>query len=91
MSKPTARVILVTLIGLVLVAAAYLTVQGVFAKADTAAVQAHTVSGVQTNFNHDRSSASELQVIQVQSESYSPHGSGRGHGCESEMQTSPLD
>lgn len=91
MSKPTARVILVTLIGLVLIAATYLTVQGVFAKAATAGAQAHTVSGVQTNFNHDRSNVAELQAIQVQSDPYSQPDQGRGHGCESEMQTSPLD
>lgn len=90
MSKPTSRVILVTLIGLVLIAATYLTVQGVFAKAETAAVQAHTVSGVQTNFNHDRSSVSELQALQVQSDA-SQSGQGRGHGCESDMQVSPSD
>jgi hypothetical protein len=90
MSKPTSRVVLVTLIGLVLIAATYLTVQGVFAKAETAGVQAHTVSGVQTNFNHDRSSVSELQALQVQSD-FSQPGQGRGHGCESDMQVNPSD
>jgi hypothetical protein len=91
MSKPTARIVLVTLIGLVLVAATYLTVQGVFAKAETAGVQAHTVSGVQTNFNHDRSSVSELQALQMQTDTYSQPGQGRGHGCGSEMHVSPSD
>jgi hypothetical protein len=90
MSKPTSRVVLVTLIGLVLIAATYLTVQGVFAKTETAGVQAHTVSGVQTNFNHDRSSVSELQALQVQSD-FSQPGQGRGHGCESDMQVNPSD
>jgi hypothetical protein len=90
MSKPTSRVVLVILIGLVLIAATYLTVQGVFAKGETAGVQAHTVSGVQTNFNHDRSSVSELQALQVQSD-FSQLGQGRGHGCESDMQVNPSD
>lgn len=90
MSKPTARVVLVTLIGLVLIAATYLTVQGVFAKAETAGVQAHAVSGVQTNFNHDRSSVSELQALQVRSD-FSQPGQGRGHGCDSDMQVNPSD
>jgi hypothetical protein len=93
MSKPTARVVLVTLIGIVLIAVTYLTVQGAFAKAETAGAQAHVVSGLQTNFNHDRSTVSELEALQLQSEPSSQPGSGRheGGGCESEMQTSPLD
>jgi hypothetical protein len=95
MSKPTARVVLVTLISAVLIAAAYLTVQGAFAKAETAGARAHEVSGLQTNFNHDRSSVSELQSLQIQNNASSQtepgagrHGSG---GCESEQQSSPLD
>jgi hypothetical protein len=96
MSKPIARVILVTLIGAILIAATYMTAQSAFAKADTqtAGVQAHVVSGVQTNFNHDRSTVSELEALQLQSEPSSQPGAGRhgdGGGCESEMQTSPLD
>ena len=96
MSKPIARVILVTLIGAILIAATYITVQSAFAKADTqtAGAQAHVVSGLQTNFNHDRSTVPELEALQLQSESSSQPGSGRhgdGGGCESEMQTSPLD
>ena len=43
MSKPTARIVLVSLIAVVLVAAAYLTVQGAFAKAESAGAQAHVV------------------------------------------------
>jgi hypothetical protein len=91
MSKPTARIVLVSLIAVVLVAAAYLTVQGAFAKAESAGAQAHVVSGLQTNFNHDRSTPAELQALEAQ-QNFSDPGSGRhGGGCESEMRTSPLD
>ncbi len=91
MSKPTARVVLITLIGIVLIAAAYVTVQGAFAKAESAGVQSHNVSGLQTNFNHDRSTVTELQA---QNEAFSEPGAGRnqgGGGCEHEAQSAPLD
>ena len=95
MSKPIARVVLVSLISLILIAATYMTVQGAFAKAETKTVgaQSHVVSGMQTNFNHDRSTVSELEALQTQSEPSSQPGSGKhgGGGCESERQTSPLD
>jgi hypothetical protein len=95
MSKPIARVVLVSLIGLVLIVAAYLTVQGAFAKAETKSVgaQAHVVSGLQTNFNHDRSTVSELEALQMQSQPSQP-GTGHhgdGGGCGSERQTVPQD
>ena len=89
MSRPIARVALFTLVGLVLIAAAYLTVQGVFAKAETAGVQAHTVSGLQTSLNHDRSSVTELENLK--SESQSLYDSGGGHGCEREANVNPND
>ena len=91
MSKPIARVALVTIVSLVLVAVAYMTVQAVFAKAETAGAQAHTVSGLQTNFNHDRSTVSELQALQ--NNTYSAPGSGPHHGggCESERNAVPED
>ena len=91
MSRPTARVILITLIGIVLIAATYVTVQGAFAKADSAGAQAHVVSGLQTNFNHDRSTATELEALQAPSDIYSQPGAGRGGGCEHESQSVPLD
>jgi hypothetical protein len=93
MSKPTARVALVTLIVLVLVAATYLTVQAAFAKSESAGTQAHIVSGLQTNFNHDRSTVSELEAVQLQSDTYSQPGTGKqeGGGCHSEMHVSPED
>lgn len=92
MSKPIARVALITLIGIVLIAAAYLTVQGAFAKAESGSVQSHNVSGLQTNFNHDRSTVSEVQALQVQTDTFSQPGAGRHEGgCHSDRQTSPQD
>lgn len=91
MSRPTARVVLITLIGIVLIAATYVTVQGAFAKAESAGAQAHVVSGLQTNFNHDRSTATELDALQAPSDTYSQPGTGRGGGCERESQSVPLD
>jgi hypothetical protein len=94
MSKPTARVVLVTLIGIVLIAAVYVTVQGAFAKAESTGVQSHNVSGLQTNFNHDRSTVAEVQALQAQNETFSEPGAGRnqgGGGCEHEAQSAPLD
>ena len=93
MSKPNARLVLVSLIGIVLIAAVYFTVQGAFAKADTAGVQSHSVSGLQTNFNHDRSTVAELNALQAQKNTSDP-GAGRNHGaggCEDEMHSVPLD
>ena len=94
MSKPISRVVLVSLVSLILIAATYMTVQGSFAKGDTkvAGSQAHVVSGLQTNFNHDRSTASEIDALKLQSAPASQPGAG-GHegGCESENHSSPLD
>ena len=89
MSRPISRVALFTLVGLVLVVAAYMTVQSVFAKAESAGVQAHTINGLQTNLNHDRSTVAELESLQVQSQS--SEQPGKGHGCESEARNSPID
>ncbi len=92
MSKPIAKVVLVTLISLALIAATYMTVQGAFAKADFKGAQAHTVSGLATNFNHDRSTVAEQEALKAQLETYSQPGSGHGTGgCEDELQVSPLD
>ena len=92
MSKPTARIVLITVIGIALIAATYITVQGAFAKSDTAGVQSHSVSGLQTNLNHDRSTVAEVQSLQVQKDTFSEPGAGRGgHGCESETHSVPLD
>lgn len=93
MSKPITRVALVTIVSLVLVAVAYMTVQAAFAKAETAGAQAHLVSGLQTNFNHDRSTVSELQAVQAQNSAYSDPGAGKHHGvgCDSERNAVPQD
>jgi hypothetical protein len=92
MSKPTARMVLIAVIGIALIAATYYTVQGAFAKTDTAGVQSHSVSGLQTNLNHDRSTVAEVQSLQAQTDTFSEPGTGRGgHGCEDEMHSVPLD
>ena len=92
MSKPIARVALVTLISLALIAATYMTVQGAVGKAESAGVQAHEVSGLKTNLNHDRSTVSELQTLQLQQVAPDSQPGSSGHGgCEDEMQTNPLD
>ena len=80
MSKPTARIVLVSLIAVVLVAAAYLTVQGAFAKAESAGAQAHVVSGLQTNFNHDRSTPAELEAQEFDQVAAGRGGVERVHG-----------
>lgn len=91
MSKPMTRATLVTLIGIVLIAAVYMTVQGAFAKAESSGAQAHLVSGLQTNLDHDRSTVSELDSLQMQGGSQSVDQTGKGHGCESEARVSPDD
>jgi hypothetical protein len=92
MSKPITRVALVTLISLALIAATYMTVQGAVGKAESAGVQAHEVTGLKTNLNHDRSTVSELESFQLQSApSSQPGGHGADGGCESEQQAVPLD
>ena len=90
MSKPVARVALITLISLILVLVTYVTVQGAFAKAETAGAQAHLVSGVHTNFNHDRSTVSELNAFQIQN-NFSQEEVPYGGGCNREKQVVPQD
>jgi hypothetical protein len=92
MSKPVARVAVFVLISLVLIASTSASVRGWLGGASEASgVQAHVVSGMQTNFNHDRSTVSELDSLQLPSGNQSFEQPGRGHGCESEGQMSPLD
>jgi hypothetical protein len=94
MSKPIARVAIVSVIALALIAAVYMTVQGALAKAESAGAQAHVVNGLKTNLNHDRSTVSELEAFQSQSsDTFSEPGAGRhqGGGCESENHAVPLD
>jgi hypothetical protein len=92
MSRPIARVAFFVLISLVLIAATSASVRGWLggvSEAEAASVQSHTVSGLQTNLNHDRSTASELQSLQTQNDALKQNG--MGHGCESEARTSPDD
>lgn len=93
MSKPIARVAFFVLVSLVLIAATSASVRGWFASSnEVAGVQSHAVSGLQTNLNHDRSTVSELNSLQLQMDSQSlQQQSGKGHGCESERQNVPLD
>jgi hypothetical protein len=95
MSKPTVRVAFFLLISLTLIAATYMTVQGAWLKTDTssAQVQAHAVSGFQTNLNHDRLSSSEVQSLQMQSNFQSQPGNSvhQEGGCHSESHQSPQD
>lgn len=92
MSKLTARVVLSVLISLGVIFAIYTTVQS--ASLDFAAekVGSHSVSGVLTNFNHDRFTVAEQEAYQSELDSFkSDSKSGSGHGCESESFNSPID
>jgi len=102
MSKPIARVTLFLLISLTLIAATYMTVQGAWFKTGTttvasaasAQVQAHAVSGMQTNLNHDRLSSAEVQSLQMQSKFLSQPGADSPHqggGCHENSNQSSQD
>ena len=93
MSKPIARVAFFVFISLVLIAATSASVRGwLGSSSEVAGVQSHVVSGLQTNLNHDRSTVTELQSLQLQMDSQSlQQQPGKGHGCESEQQNVPLD
>jgi len=91
MSKPIARVAFVVLISLVLIAATSASVRGwLGGTSEAAGIQSHAVNGLQTNFNHYRSSVSELESRQLQSDTQSSD-QPKGHGCESESAVSPDD
>ena len=59
-------------------------------KAESSA-QVHVVNGLQTNFNHFRSSAGGLNQAELQSDLQSQYQSDKPHGCESESKTDPND
>lgn len=91
MSKPAARVTLFILISLVLIAATSASVRGwLGGTSKVSGAQAHMVGGLQTNFNHDRSTVSELEM-QGAGSSLDQPGKGGGHDCESEAQVNPND
>ena len=91
MSKPIVRVTFFVLISLALIAATSVSVRGwLGGTREAAGVQVHTVDGLQTNLNHDRSTTSELESVQSDAQPLLDQP-GKGHGCESENQTNPND
>lgn len=88
MSKPIARVTLVILISLALIAATYITVQGALPRISANNTGVHVVSGLQTNLNHYRVAASDLQSLQSMQPA---NQTGKGHDCDSEARMSPDD
>ena len=87
MSKPIARVTVFVLISLVLIAATSVSVRGLLGSADQQITGVHTVSGLQTDFNHQRSTSAELQSLQMQSgASGQPSSSSHPGGCNSDGQ-----
>jgi len=92
MSKPIARVAFVVLISLVLIAVTSASARAwLGGTSEVTGAQAHVVDGLQTNFNHDRSTVSELNALQMQADSQSLDQTGTGHSCESEAQVVPQD
>ena len=93
MSKPAARVTLFILISLVLIAATSASLRGwLGGTSEVSGAQAHMVGGLQTNFNHDRSTVSELESFELQEAAPSMDQPGKGgHNCESEAQVNPSD
>jgi hypothetical protein len=98
MSKPIARVTVFVLLSLVLIAATSVSVRGWLGGASQA-TGVHAVSGLQTDFNHQRSTASEVESLQAQQlqelQEFQQIQPGKSHqgggGCQSESQTNPND
>ena len=88
MSKPIARVTVFVLISLALIAATSVSVRGWLDGANRQSIGAHTVSGLQTDFNHQRSTVAELETRQMYNQ---PSGGEKQGGCQSEGQVSPDD
>jgi len=87
MSKPIVRVLASVLLSLAVIVAIYTSAQGMSPRANPDSAQVHVVNGVKTNLDHLRSSSNELNSVEMEAEAES----GKGHGCESELQTSPDD
>ena len=85
------RVVLSILIGLGVVLAVFTTVQGAASSSVAEKLGSHSVSGVLTNFNHDRFTVAEQEANQQELQSFDKSSSGQGHGCESEARNSPID
>ena len=95
MSKPIARVTVFVLLSLVLIAATSVGVRGWLGGASQT-IGVHAVSGLQTDFNHQRSTASEVESLQTQQlqelQEFQPGKSHQGGGgCQSESQNNPND
>ena len=91
MSKPIARVAFFVLISLVLIAATSVGVRG-WLSSSGPLTGSHAVNGLQTDFNHQRSTVVELQSLQAQNSSYTQPSSGAHQGgCHSNGQVSPQD
>jgi len=88
MSKLNVRVLLSVLISLGIIFAVYTTVQG--ASFTAAQTGSHAVSGLMTNFNHDRLTLAEQGAYQAQFQPYNSSRSDSGHGCDSQA-INPLD
>jgi hypothetical protein len=92
MSRPVAiaRVTVFVLISLVLIAATSVGVRGWLGSTHQA-TGTHAVSGLYTDFNHQRSTTAELQSLQLlNGTSAQPSGAHQG-GCHSNGQVSPQD
>jgi hypothetical protein len=91
MSK-IARVSIFLLISLALIAATSVSVQSWLGSTSHAATGVHEVGGLQTDFNHQRSTAAELESQRMQNEYFvPPSGSSQPGGCHSDQQASPQD
>ncbi len=91
MSKPIVRVTIFVLISLVLIAATSVGVRGWLGSTHQAS-GTHNVSGVYTDFNHQRSTSADLQSLQMQNgTSAQPSGAYQQGGCHSNTHTSPQD
>jgi len=92
MSKRIAQVAFSVLISLAVIVAIYTSVQGLAPKADTNSAKVHVVNGLQTNLNHFRSSAAELESAGIQADPFVQPDKGSGHGgCEDELRVNPSD
>ena len=90
MSNLNARLIFSVLISLGVIFAVYTTVQSASLNAAAEKVGSHSVSGLMTNFNHDRLTVVEQEAYQAELEAYNQPTKDSGHGCESRS-ISPLD
>jgi hypothetical protein len=91
MSKLNFRVILAVLISLAVIFAVYTTVQSASLNASAEKVGSHSVSGLMTNFNHDRFTVAEQEAYQAERDALNNSNKGSGHGCDRESFNSPID